>query len=167
MPKFVFTWHLPAKEVTVSGNFNKGKALKLERHVFSDNTFFSIEHRISSSIEKVYYRFNVDGKRFLDDNAPQEAWQNAGLMNIIRPSRSSKTVNVTLGQGYPYNKLDFDTWETRLLVLKWSNSKDDLIECSLEHKSLFNPGQYLALSYCVRKQCSLSFGREQNSYSTY
>ncbi|KAH9210506.1 heterokaryon incompatibility protein-domain-containing protein, partial [Leptodontidium sp. 2 PMI_412] len=47
-----------------------------------------------------------------------------------------------------YRKLDFDNYDFRVLVVKFSDSDEGKLDCCLEHESLINPSSYLALSYC-------------------
>lgn len=74
-----------------------------------------------------------------------------GISDSTDRARSQTiTINQMPPDSYPYRKLDFDTYETRVLRLNWSIKESDPIVCSLEHVSLIDPGSYVALSYCVR-----------------
>ena len=48
---------------------------------------------------------------------------------------------------FPYKPLDFDSHETRLLTLRPTSDRS-IISCSIDHVSLIDPGDYIALSYC-------------------
>jgi Heterokaryon incompatibility protein (HET) len=48
----------------------------------------------------------------------------------------------------PYQPLDFDTHEIRVLSLLITSENNDRISCSLEAMSLIEPRPYFALSYC-------------------
>ncbi|KAE9373630.1 HET-domain-containing protein [Stipitochalara longipes BDJ] len=49
---------------------------------------------------------------------------------------------------YPYQPLDFDTHEIRVLSLTITEIEDELICCTMETMSLIDPKPYYALSYC-------------------
>ncbi|KAK0123682.1 hypothetical protein ONS95_008694 [Cadophora gregata] len=67
----------------------------------------------------------------------------------IRASAASSSVtnSKSVEAELPYKPLDFDTYEIRLLRLKWAPAEAD-ISCALEYASLIDPGPYIALSYC-------------------
>jgi hypothetical protein len=65
----------------------------------------------------------------------------------VSPPLSQTSISALPAQ-YPYRRLDFDTYEVRLLKLTWEYSKNSPLSCSLEHVSLIDPGSYFALSYC-------------------
>ncbi|KAH7327498.1 heterokaryon incompatibility protein-domain-containing protein [Rhexocercosporidium sp. MPI-PUGE-AT-0058] len=148
MPKVSFVWAGAGREVSVVGSVNREKPIKLELlSKRGSPAVFRGEFRVDTSVQKVFYKFIVDGKSTLDDSVAQENWPGHGMRNVTTP-RSSKTAS----QPYPYRKLDFDNYDFRVLVLKFSDSDDGKLDCYLEHESLINPGSYLALSYCWGNQ---------------
>ncbi|PVH79280.1 carbohydrate-binding module family 48 protein [Cadophora sp. DSE1049] len=146
MPKVNFVWAGPGRDVSVIGNFNREKPLKLESGSKKGGpAVFRGEIRVDSLTQKIFYKFIVDGKSTLDDAIAQENWPGHGFRNVATPRNSKSSVP------YPYRKLDFDNYDFRVLVIKpreISDSNIDTIDCCLEHDSLINPKPYLALSYC-------------------
>ncbi|KAL5328088.1 hypothetical protein ACEPPN_005796 [Leptodophora sp. 'Broadleaf-Isolate-01'] len=143
MPKVYFVWAGAAREVSVVGSVNREKPIKLElisRRI--GPAVFRGEFGVDASVQKVFYKFIVDGRSTLDDSVAQENWPGHGLRNVTTP-RSSRGP-----QTYPYRKLDFDNYDFRVLVVKFSDSDEGKLDCCLEHESLINPSSYLALSYC-------------------
>jgi Heterokaryon incompatibility protein (HET) len=71
--------------------------------------------------------------------------------NLTRVPHSTDSLGRQLAP-YPYQPLDFDTHEIRLLVLKCppikKNARPQQYYHFLEHVSLIDPGPYYALSYC-------------------
>ena len=146
MPKVYFIWAGQARDVSVVGNFNREKPIKLEMlSKRGGPAVFRGDLRVDASVRKVFYRFIVDGKAMLDDSVAQENWPGRGMRNVTTP-RSAKAG--TQVYPYPYRKLDFDNYDYRLLVVKFSDTEDGKLDCYLEHESLINPAPYLALSYC-------------------
>jgi len=88
-------------------------------------------------LNKVYYKFIVDGSFAIDHKAPQEPDKSGTLWNIL-----------ALSDVYPYQELDFDTHEIRILHLEPASADHSELRCSLEHVSLIDPGPFIALSYC-------------------
>lgn len=146
MPKVDFVWAGPGRDVSVIGNFNREKPLKLELSSKRGGpAVFRGEIRVTSLTQKTFYKFLVDGRSTLDNAVAQEDWQGHGLRNVALPRNSKSSMP------YPYRKLDFDNYDFRVLVLKPRDNPQgtiDYINCSLEHDSLINPKPYLALSYC-------------------
>jgi hypothetical protein len=75
------------------------------------------------------------------------------ILDSIQTRIQTMTINQTPSDSYPYCRLDFDSYEIRILKLNGSADESDPIVCSLEHASLIDPGPYVSLSYDV----SISF----------
>jgi hypothetical protein len=147
MGSFVFRWERPAKEVYVSGTFDDwSKSVKLVKlgDWFEKEVFFP-------KSEVIYYQFFVDDM-WLVDGWWVQIDPIRGNVNVLTPDQLlphvPASVEVIEDRKYPYEKLDFDTYEIRLLTLNWSNDEYSPIVGSLEHVSLIDPGPYFALSYC-------------------
>jgi hypothetical protein len=100
-----------------------------------DNAFEKVVEIPGSN--KVLYQFIVDGEAEIDHKAPLEPDADEILFHVLVPPDE-----------YPYQKLDFDTHEIRILHLEPASADDTEIRCSLKHVSLIDPGPFIALSYC-------------------
>jgi hypothetical protein len=130
-----------------------------------DNVFRkAVDFQFSSVLDSLYYRYNVDGEWTTDPDVYVDYTADPSLsgVHILRPNQLTKksdltpktlnqvtTINSTPNSSYTYRKLDFDTYEIRILRLDWTDEEDCPLVCSLEHASLIDPGSYFALSYCV------------------
>ncbi len=93
------------------------------------------------------------GEEVLLDFAGQHAKYASEAFDDVGHSEEALEILESLQIGsltYDYKRLDFDTYEIRILVMdpiSDETSSCDL-RCQIQHESLISPTPYLALSYC-------------------
>jgi hypothetical protein len=91
-------------------------------------------------------RVNHDTRHAPDIATTSRPWPKP-IYNLIGVLGSDEGPTMASSETYPYQPLDFDTHEIRVLSLR-IEEENKIISCSLEHLSLIEPGPYFALSYC-------------------
>jgi hypothetical protein len=97
MPSFKLKWEHPAAEVSVLCPLHH-----METEINLDKVGNVFEKVVElPGLNKVHYKFIVDGSFAIDHKAPQEPDKSGTLWNILASS-----------DVYPYQELDFDTHES-------------------------------------------------------